>query len=44
MQSDDLDMLDIGQIRHDLAQSPRRQHQRIAAGEDHLPDLVMLRI
>ena len=29
------------EIAHDLAEAPRRQHQRIAAGQDHLPDFRM---
>ena len=42
MDADDFDVLDRGQRLHHLAQPPRRQHQRIAAGEDDLPDFCML--
>ena len=35
-------MRDRCQPLHDLSQPARRQHQRIAAGEDHLPDLRMV--
>ena len=31
----------FAQRLHYRAQAPRRQHQRIAAGEDHLPDFAM---
>ena len=36
--ADDLDMRDRRQRRDDLAEPARRQHQRIAAGQDHLAD------
>ena len=39
--ADDPDVVDRGQIRHDLGKPPRRQHQGIAAGQDHLPDFGM---
>ena len=37
----DLDVLDRTQRAHDFAQPPRRQDQRIAAGQDDLPDVGM---
>ncbi len=39
VQADDLHMVDAAQPLHDRAEPARREHQRIAAGEDHLPDL-----
>ncbi len=39
--ADDLHMMDPGKIGHDLGQPARRQHQRIAAGQDDFPDLRM---
>ena len=40
--ADDLDVLDRRQRLDDLPETPRREHERIAAGEDHLPDLAMV--
>ena len=34
-------MIDGGEIRHDLGDPARRQHQGIAAGQDDFPDLGM---
>ena len=42
MEADHLHMVDLGQPLRQLSQSPRRQHQGIAAGDDHLPDLGVL--
>ena len=39
--ADDLDVIDGGQARHDLGKPARRQHQGIAAGQDHLPDFCV---
>ena len=36
-------MIDRREPPHDVAEPPRRKHQRIAAGEDHFPDLRMAR-
>ncbi len=36
--ANDLDVFDGRKRRHYRAQAARRQHQRIAAGKDHLPD------
>ena len=41
MDPDDPDVIDAGEIRHDLGEPPRRQHQRIAAGQDDFPDFRM---
>ena len=41
MNADDLDMVDRGEVRHDLGKPPRRQHQGIAAGQDDFPDFRM---
>ena len=38
--ADDLDVIDRRQLRHDLGQPPRRQHQGIAAGQDDFPDFL----
>ena len=38
VKADDLDVIDRGEIGHDLGEPPRRQHQGIAAGQDHFPD------
>jgi hypothetical protein len=40
--ADDLDVDDGGKIRHDLGEPPRRQHQGIAAGQDHFPDFLVV--
>src|SRR5713101_7815439 len=42
MHADDLDMLDCGERLHDPRETPRRQNQRVAAGEDHLPDFFVI--
>src|SRR5262245_65929868 len=34
-------MLDSPKRLHELPETARREHQRIAAREDHLPDLIM---
>ncbi len=34
-------MIDRSQVRHDPGKPPRRKHQRIATGQDHLPDFRM---
>ena len=39
MNPDDFDVIDRPEPDHDVADPPRRQGKRIAAGEDHLPDL-----
>ncbi len=39
MDTQHLDVLDRGERADDVAQARRRQHQGIAAGEDHLPDV-----
>ena len=39
--ADDLDVVDRRQRFDDLPKTPRREHERIAAGEDHLPDLAL---
>ena len=39
MDADHADMVDGVERRDQLGQPPRRQHQRIAAGQDHFPDL-----
>jgi hypothetical protein len=36
-----LDVIDRGETRHHPRDPSRRQHQRIAAGKDHLPDLIV---
>ena len=41
MNAHDLDVIDLRKRLHHRAQPPRRQHQWIAAGEDHFPDLRM---
>ena len=38
VQAHDRHVRDRGQRVHQLGQPPRRQHQRIAAGQDHFPD------
>src|SRR4029077_12053375 len=38
---DDLDMRDRLEPIDDCLETPGREHERIAAGEDHLPDLGM---
>jgi hypothetical protein len=43
VESDDLDVIDGGKPLHDLGQAARREDQRVAAGEDDLPDLRMVR-
>ena len=43
MNPDDLDVIDGGKIRHDLGEPSRRQHQGIAAGQDHFPYFRMRR-
>ena len=40
VQAQDFDMIELAQPRVDLGEPARREHQRIAAGEDHLPDLL----
>ena len=34
-------MIDRGKLAHDRAHPARREHQRIAAGEDDLPDAIL---
>jgi hypothetical protein len=41
MNADDPDVIDSREIRHDLGEPSRRQHQGIAAGQDHFPDFWM---
>ena len=41
VEADDLHVLDAGKPLRDLREAARREHQRIAAGEDDLPDLRM---
>lgn len=41
METHDLHMRDPGKRLHDLVEPARGKHQRIAAGEDDLPDLLM---
>ncbi len=39
MKSNHLNMIDAGQSLHDRCNAPRREHERIAPGEDHFPDV-----
>ena len=39
--ADDLDVIDGGKISHDFGKPSRRQHQGIAAGQDHFPDFIV---
>ena len=42
MQTEDFHMIDGFEPGHDLREPPRRQGQRIAAGQNHFPDCRML--
>ncbi|EGE58736.1 hypothetical protein RHECNPAF_280035 [Rhizobium etli CNPAF512] len=42
VEAHDLDMRDCRQRLHDFAEPARGKHQRIAAGEDDLPDLLVV--
>ena len=41
MDAHDFDMCDLVQPVEDLFEPPRRENQRVAAGEDHFPNFVM---
>ena len=41
MHANDLDVLDCAERGDDVPQTTRRQYERIAAGEDHFPDLAV---
>src|SRR6266550_7380859 len=41
MHADDLDVFDRRQCLHELLETARRKYERIAAGEDHLPNFAM---
>lgn len=41
VEADDLDVIDGSKPGQQFFETPGRQNQRIAAGEDHLPDLRM---
>ena len=42
VEADDPDVINRGKIGHDLPDPPRRQHQRIAAGQDDFPNLLVV--
>src|SRR3989442_13335596 len=41
MNADDLDVFDRRQRIRELLEAARREHERIAAGDDHLPNFAM---
>src|SRR5262245_60984841 len=41
MHADDFDVFDRRQLIHELLEAARREHERVAASEDHLPNFAM---